>query len=132
MRKVYLFVFILSLAACAAAPERKAPPPEFPKDAVMFPFGYSTAFDKIVGALESEGYDVAIADRRAGVIQTYPKEAPEPSETSPVKYKGVYMIRLDGDAGRSWAIIRFALLPELPGERERLIQKLQGEGPSSP
>jgi hypothetical protein len=123
-------VFLLSiflLCACATQPERKEPPMDFPKEAVMFPFGYPTAFDKTIDALEADGYELAIADRRAGVIQTHPKTMDLAPEGSPIQYRGVYMIRLDGDSDRSWGVIRFALLPELPSEREKLVKALQGE-----
>ena len=93
----------------------------------MFQFGYPTAFDKTTQALEADGYEVAIADRRTGIIQTHPKPLAVMSEGSPVQYRGVYMIRLEGDSSRSWGVIRFALLPELPEERAKLVRALQGE-----
>jgi hypothetical protein len=121
------FLPLLLIAACASAPERKEPPVEFPKEAVMFQYGYPTAFDKTVQALESDGYEIAIADRRSGIIQTHPKVLNIAPEGGPIQYRGIYMIRLDGDSGRSWGVIRFGLLPELPGEREKLVKALQGE-----
>jgi hypothetical protein len=123
-------VFLLSiflLCACATQPERKEPPTDFPKEAVMFSFGYSTAFDKTIDALEADGYELAFADRRSGIIQTHPKTLSLAPEGSPILYRGVFMIRLDGDSDRSWGVIRFALLPELQSEREKLIGALQGE-----
>ena len=129
MKRFVVFLSVFLLFACATQPERKEPPVEFPKEAVMFQYGYSTAFDKTVQALEAEGYELAIADRENGIIQTHPKVLGLASEGSPVEYRGVYMIRLDGDSARSWGVIRFALLPELPGEREKLVRALQGEGP---
>ena len=131
MKRVVGIAFFFLFSACAVAPEMKEPPPEFSKDAVMFQFSYATAFDKIVQALESEGYDIAIADERAGVIQTHPKELAVAPEGSPVKYRGLYMVQVDGDSRRSWAMIRFVLVPELPGEKEKLIQKIEGEKPAS-
>jgi hypothetical protein len=130
MKRVVWVACLFLLSACASAPERKEPPPEFTKDAVMFQLSYEAAFDKTVRALESEGYDVAIADKRAGVIQTHPKNLPIAPEEAPIRYRGLYMIQIDGDSDRSWAVIRFAVLPELPGEREKLIQKIQGESPA--
>lgn len=122
-------VFLLPLfllSACANTPERKEPI-DVPKEAVMFQYGYETAFDRTIRALEAEGYEVAIADRRSGIIQTHPKTLNVAAEGSPVQYRGVYMVRLDGDSERSWGVIRFALLPELPEEREKLVRALEGE-----
>lgn len=127
MKWFAFFLPLLLLAACATAPERKEPPAEFQKEAVMFQYGYPTAFDKTVQSLKADGYEIAIADRESGVIQTYPKVLNIAPEGSQIQYRGVYMIRLDGDSGRSWGVIRFALLPELPGEREKLVKSLQGE-----
>lgn len=127
MKWSVLFLPLFLLAACATGPEKKEPPVEFPKEAVMFQYGYPTAFDKTVQALEADGYDIAIADRQAGIIQTHPKVLNIAPEGSQIQYRGVYMIRLDGDSNRSWGFIRFALLPELPGEREKLVKTLQGE-----
>jgi hypothetical protein len=123
---VYLLVMML-FSACATQPERREPSMDFPKEAVMFQFDYSTAFDKTVQALEADGYDVAVADQRSGIIQTLPKTLDLTPEGSPIKYRGVYMIRLEGDSKRSWGVIRFVLIPELPEEREKLVRALQGE-----
>lgn len=127
MKGSVFFLSIFLLAACASGPERKEPPTEFPKEAVMFQYGYPTAFDRTVRALEADGYELAVADREAGIIQTHPKVLNLAPEESSIAYRGVYMIRLDGDSDRSWGVIRFALLPELPGEREKLVNALQGE-----
>lgn len=127
MKSSIFFLSLFLLAACASGPERKEPPVEFPKEAVMFQYGYPAAFDRTIEALEADGYELAIADKRQGIIQTHPKMLNLTPEGSPIQYRGVYMIRLDGDSDRSWGIIRFALLPELPGEREKLVKALQGE-----
>ncbi len=74
MKKAIPYILFFLLAACATGPEQREPPEDFSKDAVMFKFGYSTAFDRIKEALEAEGYDIAVADQRAGFIQTHPKD----------------------------------------------------------
>ncbi|MBI3802661.1 MAG: hypothetical protein HY282_02735 [Nitrospirae bacterium] len=127
----YLFLVILLFSACASGPERKEPE-ELPKDAVMFPFGYSTAFDRIGDALEAEGYDIAIADKQAGLIQTNLKDLAIAPEGSKLQYHGFYRVHVDGDRDRSWALIQFLVMPELPGEREKLISRIQGESPKTP
>lgn len=132
MKKAIPFIFFLLLTACASGPERREPPEDFPKDAVMFQFGYSTAFDRFVNALEAEGYDVAVADERAGFIQTHPKEINVPSTEAGLQYRGLYRIQVDGDRDRSWALIQFLVVPELPGEREKLVNRVQGEPPPTP
>ena len=132
MKRIVVCLSILMLTACAAPPVMKEPPPDFPRDSVMFQLGYPAAFDKIVQSLEARGYEIAIADRRAGIIQTHPKKMELGADASSIEYKGLYMIRLDGDSTRSWGVIRFALLPEAPEEREKLIRELQGEGAPSP
>jgi len=125
-------LFLLLLAACATGPERREPPEDFPKDTVMFQFGYPTAFDRLVGALKEEGYDIAVADQRAGFIQTLPKNIGLTSEDAKLQYRGLYRIQVDGDRDRSWAVIEFLVVPELPGEREKLINRVQGETPKTP
>ncbi|MDC4226795.1 MAG: hypothetical protein MPW15_21740 [Candidatus Manganitrophus sp.] len=89
----------------------------------MFKFGYPAAFDRIVNALEAEGYDVAVADERAGFIQTHPKEISITPEDPKLQYRGLYRIQVDGDRDRSWALIQFLVVPELPGEREKLVNR---------
>ncbi|TAK07640.1 MAG: hypothetical protein EPO39_06135 [Candidatus Manganitrophaceae bacterium] len=132
MKKAIPYVLIFLLAACATGPERKEPPADFQKDAVMFQFGYSTAFDRLTEALEAEGYDIAVADERAGFIQTDPKTIDIKPEDARLQYRGLYRIQVDGDRDRSWAVIQFLIFPELPGEREKLINRIQGETPKTP
>jgi hypothetical protein len=132
VKKAIPFILLLLLTACATGPERREPPEDFPKDAVMFQFGYSAAFDRIVGALEAEGYDIAIADERAGFIQTHPKEINVTPSEPGLQYRGLYRIQADGDRDRSWALIQFLVVPEMPGEREKLINRIQGEQPTTP
>lgn len=131
MKKTIPCLLILLLTGCATGPERREPPTDFPKDAVMFQFGYPTAFDRIIDALEAEGYDIAIADERAGFIQTHPKNI-DLAQGDALQYRGFYRIQIDGDRDRSWAMIQFLVLPELPGEREKLINRIQGGTPPTP
>lgn len=131
MKRAILYILLLLLTACATGPDRREPPEEFSRDAVMFRFGYSTAFDRLVDALEAEGYDIAVADERAGFIQTHPREINVPPQDAGLQYRGLYRIQVDGDRDRSWALVQFLVVPELPGERERLINRIQGE-PSPP
>lgn len=132
MKKAIPCLLVLLLAACATGPERKETPGDFPKEAVMFQFGYSTAFDRLVGALKAEGYDIAVADERAGFIQTHPKDIGLTAGDAKLQYRGLYRIQVDGDRDRSWAAIQFIVVPELPGEREKLISRIQGETPKTP
>lgn len=132
MKKAIPYILFFLLAACATGPERREPPEDFPKEAVMFQFGYSTAFDRLVGALEAEGYDIAVADERAGFIQTHPKEISVAPQDGGLQYRGLYRIQVDGDRDRSWALVQFLVVPELPGEREKLINRVQGESPKTP
>jgi hypothetical protein len=132
VKKAIPFILLLLLTACATGPERREPPEDFSKDAVMFKFGYPAAFDRIVNALEAEGYDVAVADERAGFIQTHPKEINIASQEQALQYLGLYRVQVDGDRDRSWALIQFLVIPELPGEREKLINRIQGEQPTTP
>lgn len=132
MKKAIPFILLFLLTACATGPERREPPEDFPKDAVMFQFGYSAAFDRIVSALEAEGYDIAVADERAGFIQTHPKEINITPAEPGLQYRGLYRIQVDGGRDRSWALIQFLVVPELPGEREKLVNRIQGEQPTTP
>ncbi len=131
MKKAILFIFLL-LTACATGPERRETPQDFPKEAVMFQFGYPAAFDRIVNALEAEGYEVAVADERAGFIQTHPKNVNVTPEDPNLQYRGLYRIQVDGDRDRSWALIQFMVVPEMPGEREKLVNRIQGAQPTTP
>lgn len=132
MKKAILFIVFLLLTACATGPERREAPQDFPKEAVMFQFGYPAAFDRIVNALEAEGYDVAVADERAGFIQTHPKDVNVTPEDPNLQYRGLYRIQVDGDRDRSWALIQFMVVPEMPGEREKLVNRIQGAQPTTP
>ncbi|WDT75692.1 MAG: hypothetical protein MPW16_00315 [Candidatus Manganitrophus sp.] len=133
MKKAIPFILFLLLTACATGPERmEAAPEDLPKEAVMFKFGYPAAFGRIVDALEAEGYDVAVADERAGFIQTHPKEIGVTPEDPKLQYRGLYRIQVDGDRDRSWALIQFMVVPELPGEREKLVNRIQGGTPPAP
>lgn len=132
MKKAILFIVFLLLTACATGPERRETPQDFPKEAVMFQFGYPTAFDRIVNALEAEGYEVAVADERAGFIQTHPKDVNVTPEDPNLQYRGLYRIQVDGDRDRSWALIQFMVVPEMPGEREKLVNRIQGAQPTTP
>jgi len=128
VKKTISFILLLMLTACATGPERREPPQDFPKEAVMFQFGYSTAFDRFVNALEAEGYDLAVADERAGFIQTHPKDVNVTAQEPGLQYRGLYRIQLDGDRDRSWAMIQFLVVPEMPSEREKLVNRIQGQG----
>lgn len=132
MKKAILFIVFLLLTACATGPERRETPQDFPKEAVMFQFGYPAAFDRIVNALEAEGYEVAVADERAGFIQTHPKDVNVTPEDPNLQYRGLYRIQVDGDRDRSWALIQFMVVPEMPGEREKLVNRIQGAQPTTP
>ena len=132
MKKAILCILFLLLVSCATGPERREPPADFPKDTVMFQFGYPTAFDRLVDALKAEGYDIAIADERAGFIQTHPKSIDITDQDAKLQYNGMYRIQVDGDQDHSWAVIQFFVVPEIPGEREKLINRMQGEAPKTP
>lgn len=133
MKKAIPFILFLWLTACATGADRmEAAPEDLPKEAVMFQFGYPTAFGRIVDALEAEGYDVAVADERAGFIQTYPKKVDVATKDPNLQYRGLYRIQVDGDRNRSWALIQFMLVPEFPGEREKLLDRIQGGTPPTP
>ncbi len=140
---VPVFLFLLLSTACATSPDRpdRMEPSDLPKEAVMFQFGYLAAFERMVNALEAEGYNVVIADQRAGFIQTELKEISVASDSvgseaangeAKLKYRGFYRIRLEGGRDRSWALIQFLVVPELPGEQKKLIRRIQGEAASSP
>lgn len=118
---------LLVLTGCAAP--LGEPPGELalPDEAVVYLSGPLETFDRIVSTLEKNGYETQVVDRRSGFIQTRPKTL-ELGDSKGIRYKGFYVIRVGPRRGGSFALVRFAVVPELAEERKRLLEMLEQEG----
>ena len=122
---VVLVGVTLSMVACAPA-MRLAPPLQRPDEAITFDVGYSKAFDLIVRTLRDEGYEVAVADHRAGVIKTRPRAVSSADHPSgPFDYQTLLSIFVRGGWRSSWAVVNVVVLPDYPKERDRVIEQLK-------
>lgn len=116
---------VMAVASAACAPVY-VQPPRLPEDAITFRMGYPRAFDLILRTLEADGYEIAVADRERGFIETRPK-AVKPAPAGDFDHKTFVTIRVGGGWRESWAVVNLVVLSGYPKERERLIERLQGE-----
>jgi hypothetical protein len=122
-----VFILIVGMVGCAGTMAQEPPPMSLPKDAVLYTAGARETFDRIVQTLEKNGYETEVADRQSGLIRTRPKMLDVKGE-GPLRYTGFYVVQVGPRRGGSFAIIHFAVLPEIPGEREKLLRLLEQGG----
>jgi hypothetical protein len=122
---VVLCAGVLTVVSCA--PTRSSVPlSSLPDHAIMFDISYNRAFDHIVRTLRSEGYEIAVADHRSGVIETRPRELPAIRDAGgPFRYEAYFSILVRGGWRDAWAIVNLLVLPSYPKERERIIDELR-------
>jgi len=120
------------LLATACAPRYANGPPKLPDDAIRFQLSYSKAFDRIVQTLEEGGYDLVVADRENGIIETRPRVLKgDAAPGGPFDYRTFLSIRVGAGWRDAWAVVHLLLVPGYPKEQERVLQQLQ-EGLSRP
>jgi hypothetical protein len=122
-----VFLVVAGMLGCAGTMAQEPPSMPLPKDAVLYTAGARETFDRIVQTLEKNGYETEVADRQSGLIRTRPKVLDVKGEGG-LRYTGFYVVQVGPRMGGSFAIIHFAVLPELPGEREKLLRLLEEGG----
>ncbi|MEW6324079.1 MAG: hypothetical protein AB1515_01695 [Nitrospirota bacterium] len=122
---------LVAIALVGCGPRMVIEPPALPKEAITFQAGYTETFDRVLRALDAEGYDVVIADRQRGYIETRPRTLAKPEGGGPFEYQTYLIVRVGGGWRESWATVRSLVLPGYPKERQQLIDRLQG-GKSPP
>ncbi|MEO5658034.1 MAG: hypothetical protein ABIO65_07030 [Nitrospiria bacterium] len=119
-----MFVLVLlSLAACVQSPSRMATQPREAGEVIDLRIGYPEAFDRVVRALEREGYEIDAADERVGVIRTVPKAR---EGAGGVAYKVAVMVRMGGTDRESWLAVDQVAIPTFPEDEKRLKEILKG------
>lgn len=113
----------VGLSACAERP--MSTEPRMPEDVIELRIGYPQAFDRVVQALEREGYEIDAADERVGLIRTVPKSRPG---AGGVAYKVAVIVRMGGTDRESWMAVDQMAIPSFPEDEERLKETLKGIG----
>jgi len=98
-----------------------------PSDVIDLRMGYHDAFDRVVKALEGEGYKVEVADEQVGLIRTAPK-AHEGAEGG-VTYETVVIVRMGGTDRDSWLAADQLVVPSFPDDERKLRDLLKGLAP---
>lgn len=92
-------------------------------DVIDLRLGYPDAFDRVVKALEREGYEIEVADERMGLIRTAPKAREGPGQVS---YKTAVVVRMGGTDRESWLAVDHLAIPTFPDEERKLKDLLKG------
>lgn len=92
-------------------------------DVIDLRMGYPDAFERVVKALEREGYEVEVADERMGLIRTAPKTREGPGQVS---YKTAVVVRMGGTDRESWLAVDHVAIPTFPDEEKKLKDLLKG------
>lgn len=116
-------LLVMGLNACAERP--MSTEPRMPEDVIELRIGYPQAFDRVVQALEREGYEIDAADERVGLIRTVPKSRPG---AGGVAYKVAVIVRMGGTDRESWMAVDQMAIPSFPEDEERLKETLKGIG----
>ncbi len=117
-------VVVLALAGCVESPvmtESRAP-----REVIDVRLGYPEAFDRVVKALEREGYEIEVADERVGLIRTAPKSH---DGAGGVSYKTAVIVRMGGTDRDSWLAVDHVAIPTFPDEERKINDVLKGIEP---
>jgi hypothetical protein len=111
-----------ALAGCVQAPGM-VESQQAPRDVIDLRLGYPEAFDRVVKALEREGYEIEAADERVGLIRTAPKER---EGSGGVAYKTAVIVRMGGTDRESWLAVDHVAIPTFPEEERKIEDALKG------
>jgi hypothetical protein len=92
-------------------------------DVIDLRIGYPEAFDRVVKALEREGYEIETADERVGLIRTTPKAR---EGAGGVSYKVAVIVRMGGTGRESWLAVDQVAIPTFPEDERKLKDLLKG------
>jgi hypothetical protein len=95
-------------------------------DVIDLQIGYAEAFDRVVDALEREGYEIETADERVGLIRTTPKKR---EGAGGVSYKVAVIVRMGGTARESWLAVDQIAIPTFPEDERKIKDALKGIAP---
>ena len=111
-----------TIAGCVASP-MAVQPDRSEADVIDLRIGYPEAFDRVVRALEREGYEIETADERVGLIRTTPKSR---EGTGGVSYKVAVIVRMGGTGRESWLAVDQVAIPTFPEDERRIKELLKG------
>jgi hypothetical protein len=97
------------------------------EEGIPVQLSYGNAFDKIVQHLESQGYTIAIADKRLGLIETHPKRVP--GEEGKVHHQSLLSFLLRGDRNQTTVYLRVIVTSDYPDEEKKIIESLKSLSP---
>ncbi len=118
-------IVVLLATGCAEAPAVYAPSKPS-ADVIDLRLGYTEAFDRVVRALEREGYEIDVADDRVGLIRTVPKTH---EGTGGVAYQTAVLVRMGGTGRTSWLAVDYVAMPTFPDEERKIKDVLKGIAP---
>lgn len=122
--RILVFFAAVTIAGCVASP-MAAHPDRSEADVIDLRIGYPEAFDRVVKALEREGYEIETADERVGLIRTTPKSR---EGAGGVSYKVAVIVRMGGTGRESWLAVDQVAIPTFPEEERKLKDLLKGVG----
>ena len=115
-------VIVVALMGCVASPMVDQPDRSV-ADVIDLRIGYPEAFDRVVKALEREGYEIETADERVGLIRTTPKKR---EGAGGVSYKVAVIVRMGGTGRESWLAVDQVAIPTFPEDERKLKDLLKG------
>lgn len=115
---------VVALAGCVQSPTMAES--SAPRDVIDLRLGYPEAFDRVVRALEREGYEVEVADERVGMIRTAPKSH---EGGGGISYKTAVIVRMGGTDRESWLAVDHVAIPTFPEEEQKIKDMLKGIEP---
>ncbi len=119
--KTWAAVLILAvISGCVTAPPL-APPDE---EAVRVRLPYVTAFDRLLSRLRAEGYEIAIAEKSIGIIETVPRRIP--GDQGRLQHKSMLSFLLQGNRSFTDIYLRVIVTSDDPAERDRTLELLRG------
>lgn len=123
MRYGWWMVGILLLSSCLSIPE----PAIEEEEGISIQLPYSKAFEKIVNLLESEGYNIALADKGVGIIETVPRQVP--GEEGSIHHNALLSLLLRGNHSETTVYLRVIVTSDYPDERKKMIESLKSLSP---
>jgi hypothetical protein len=117
-------VVVLALSGCVGSPV--VADPRSAHEVIDVRLGYPEAFDRVVRALEREGYEIEVADERVGLIRTAPKSH---DGAGGVSYKTAVIVRMGGTDRESWLAVDHVAIPTFPDEERKINDMLKGIEP---
>ncbi len=123
MKYAWWIVGVLLLSGCASMPVT----PVEEEEGISIQLPYGKAFEKVRDLLESRGYTIALADKRAGIIETVPKRAQ--GEEGAIHHNVLFSLLLRGDRTETTVYLRVIVTSDDPDERKKIIDSIKGLSP---